>query len=244
MKKLFAIIAVVAGMLCGKGMTVQAQTLHIGENDSKTYYAPVYATWADKYYCSQILYFESELSSMKNKEITKLAFFLRKVNSSDYEHVQIRLKKVDFDAFESTDYVSVEDAVLVYEGSLPASSTMELEVTLSKTFVYEGGTLMVDVRKTEEGGGYAPTSGDAGRFQSTYFEGQSLVLYNYNNTSFPEKATNTSGNRPDIAFTYQGGPTGIESVQHSAVSYQKRIENGMLVIEKDGVKYNAIGTKL
>ena len=244
MKQFILSTVILAGLLCGRSLTIQSQTLRIGENDSKTYYAPVYATWADKYYCSQILYLESELSSMTNKEITNLAFFLRKLNSSDYEHVQIRLKKVDFDAFASTDYQSVEDAVLVYEGSLPSSTTTELEVALSNTFVYEGGNLLVDVRKTEAGGGYAPSSGDAGRFQSTFHEGQSLVLYNYGKESFPDKATGTSGNRPDIQFTFKDASQGVEDVQSSSMRYQKRIENGVLVIEKGGVRYNAIGTKL
>ena len=38
--------------------------------------------------------------------------------------------------------------------------------------------------------------------------------------------------------------TGVESIQQSAVSSQKFIENGQLVIIKNGVKYNAQGAKL
>ncbi|MBR6830187.1 MAG: hypothetical protein IKM83_06205, partial [Paludibacteraceae bacterium] len=38
--------------------------------------------------------------------------------------------------------------------------------------------------------------------------------------------------------------TGVESIQHSAVSSQKFIENGVLYIIKNGVKYNAMGQEV
>ena len=39
-------------------------------------------------------------------------------------------------------------------------------------------------------------------------------------------------------------PTGMESIQPSAISSQKVIENGMLIIEKAGVRYNVMGQKV
>lgn len=200
MKKIITLCVVALATL-----SLQAQTLRIGENNSKMDYAPVYSTWADKYYCSQIIYNATELTAMQGKEITKLAFFLKAAigNNKDYEHVEIRLMSVSYDVFSSTSYESIDNAVLVFNGTLPASTQTELEVTLENPYLYESGNLLVDVRKTENGGGYAPsTDKNAGRFQSSFNEGYYTVLYGYSSSSVPTSGTQ-SGNRPDIKFTYQ-----------------------------------------
>lgn len=182
-------------------MQAESQVLKIGTNDSQTYYAPVYATWADKYYCSQILYPDSLLTDLNGQQITHLAFFLRAVNSNgDYANVQIRIKEVDYIEFAEAAYVSIDDATLVYEGSLPSSSSTDLTVELDAPYEYQGGTLLIDVRKTVTGGAYAPTTGNKGRFQSTSNSGYT-VLYNYGSSAFPTTASR-SANRPDIKFTY------------------------------------------
>lgn len=184
-------------------LSVSAGELKIGENDSQTYYAPVYATWADSYYCSQILYSANELSALQGQQITHLAFFLRAINpNGDYSNVEIRFKEVDYTAFSEAAYVSVDDAVLVYDGSLPSGSATELTVELIAPYAYQGGTLLVDVRKTVKGGAYAPSSGSGskGRFQSTSGTDYT-VLYNYDKAALPTSASRTT-NRPDIKFTY------------------------------------------
>lgn len=202
MKNIYSILLLAA--LCFGNMQAEESVLKIGENDSQTYYAPVYATWADSYYCSQILYSATELSAMKDLQITKLAFFLRAKNTNgDYAKVQIRFMEVNYDAFTENSYVASDDATLVYEGSLPAGSGTTLEVELSAPFEYKGGNLLVDVRKTEKGGAYAPTSGSAGRFQATYGS-KYTVLYNYGKDAFPTSAYRTV-TRPDIQFTYGDG---------------------------------------
>ena len=184
-------------------LSLSAGELKIGENDSQTYYAPVYATWADSYYCSQILYSATELSALQGQQITHLAFFLRAMNpNGDYSNVEIRFKEVDYTAFSEAAYVSVDDAVLVYDGSLPSGSATELTVELIAPYAYQGGTLLVDVRKTVKGGAYAPSSGSGskGRFQSTSGNDYT-VLYNYDKAALPTSASRTT-NRPDIKFTY------------------------------------------
>lgn len=201
MKKSNLFIALMAAMFCLQSTALTAGELKIGENDSQTYYAPVYATWADKYYCSQILYSASELSDLNGQQITKLEFFLRATTGGgNYEKVQIRIKEVTYAAFESAEYESVDDATLVFEGTLLAGSETVLEAVLDEPYVYEGGNLLIDVRKIEAGGGYAPTSGNKGRFQATYGS-EYTVLYNYGNSAFPTTCSR-SMNRPDIRFTY------------------------------------------
>ena len=201
MKKTTLLMLAMAAMMTA---SVQAGELKIGENDSQSSYAPIYVTWADKYYCSQILYPASELSALSGQQIDKLAFFLRAtISSGSYDYVQIRFKEVNFDEFEEAAYVAIDDATLVYEGSLPASESTTLEVDLIAPYIYQGGTLLVDVRKTQEGGSYAPSSGNKGRFQSTSCTTYT-VLYNYGSSSFPTSASR-SANRPDIKFTYSEG---------------------------------------
>ncbi len=208
MKKIYSILLLAVLCLSGTMQADDAKVLRIGTNDSQTSYAPVYVTWADGYYCSQILYTAAELSDMKDANITKLAFFLRATtgNGKDYEKVQIRLKEVDYTAFEGsqTSFALIDDATLVFEGTLKASTETTLEVTLAEPYAYQGGTLLVDVRKTEEGGGYAPSSGNKGRFQSTSTTDYTL-MYNYGSSSFPT-TSKTSVNRPDIQFTYEAAP--------------------------------------
>lgn len=199
MKKIFTLFAVLFAAI-----SLSAGELKIGTNDSQSSYAPVYVTWADAYYCSQILYSASELEALEGQKITHLAFLLRAVNTGgDYADVQIRFKEVNFDAFEEAAYVAIDDAVLVYEGALPAGSSTDLNVELAEPYEYQGGTLLVDVRKTVKGGAYAPISGNAGRFQSTSGANYT-VLYNYGSSSFPTSASR-SANRPDIRFTYEEG---------------------------------------
>lgn len=232
MKKIYSILLLAALCFCGN-MQAEESVLKIGTNDSQSAYAPVYVTWADAYYCSQILYSASELSAMNGSKITKLAFFLRAVNTNgDYSSVQIRFLEVDYDAFADASYVAIDDATLVYEGSLPAGNKTTLEVELSAPFEYKGGNLLVDVRKTEKGGKYAPTSGTAGRFQATYGSTYT-VLYNYGNNSFPTSASRTT-TRPDIQFTYGDGVAVTCAAVGAPVASEITATSATLTWEKAG----------
>ena len=231
MKKIFTLFAVAFAAL-----SVYAGELKIGTNDSQTYYAPVYATWADKYYCSQILYPDSLLTDLNGQQITHLAFFLRAVNSSgDYANVQIRIKEVDFIEFAEAAYVSIDDATLVYEGSLPSGSSTDLPVELDAPYEYQGGTLLIDVRKTVTGGACAPNSGNKGRFQSTSNSGYT-VLYNYGSSAFPTTASR-SANRPDIKFTYTEAAAVTCAKITSLAASDITANSATLTWESDAEKY-------
>lgn len=240
MKKFFTLFAVLCAAISLKAVEAE---LKIGVNDASTYYAPVYSTWADKYYTSQILYKASELTELQDATITQLAFFLRAENTNgDFEKVQIRLKEVDFDEFSSKDYIDIADAVLVFEGALPAQSQTRLDVVFNAPYEYKGGTILVDVRKTEEGGAYAPTSGQKGRFQASYNMNNS-VIYNYGKDGLPDPSFNAVGStRPDISFTYEKEES-HEAITNTELPAERRkyIQNGILVIEHNGQVINAQG---
>ncbi len=211
-KKLYLSLTLLTALLCFGTSNAWGETLHLGNNGSALYGCPVYATQADKYYCSQTVYPATSLSAMANKQITHLTFFLRAVNpNGDYASVQIRLLEVEYDALAtstgSKSFKSIEGATLVYEGSLPASTTTDLEVELDEPFAYGGGNLLIDVRKTVTGGSAAPTSSSGGKGR---FKGSStttyVCLYNYNGSALPTTGTPLNY-YPDITFTYEdGGP--------------------------------------
>ena len=222
-------------------LSLSAGELKIGENDSQTYYAPVYATWADSYYCSQILYSATELSALQGQQITHLAFFLRAMNpNGDYANVEIRFKEVDYTAFSEAAYVSVDDAVLVYDGSLPSGSATELTVELIAPYAYQGGTLLVDVRKTVKGGAYAPSSGSGskGRFQSTSGTDYT-VLYNYDKAALPTSASRTT-NRPDIKFTYSEAAAGTCPKVSTLAASALTVNNATLTWESEAENFQFV----
>ena len=52
----------------------------------------------------------------------------------------------------------------------------------------------------------------------------------------------TDGTNEIELYTREAAPTAVENVE--VVKVNKVIENGMLIIEKNGVRYNALGQKL
>lgn len=181
---------------------VFGETLPIGSADSQQAYAPLYNTWADSYFISQIIYSSTELSALNGKQITKIKFTLAsKYDRGDAKRIQVRFKEVSYNAFAGTSYESIEGATLVQTGNWPTSSSTTIELTLSEPYVYEGGNLLIDVRKVDKvsGDGYASSS--KGKFRAT--SGSSYnVLYNYNGSALPTSGTRST-TRPDITFTYE-----------------------------------------
>ena len=208
-KKFYLSILTLTALLCFGTANAWGETLHLGSNGSALVGCPVYATQADRMYCSQTVYPAASLAAMTNKSITHLTYFLRALNpNGDYSSVQIRLLEVDYDVLAtstgSKSFKSIEGATLVFEGTLPASTTTELEVEFSEPFAYSGGNLLIDVRKTVTGGSYAPSSssGGKGRFQGTSVSTY-VGLYAYG-TTFPTTGTPLTY-YPDITFTYEDG---------------------------------------
>ena len=64
----------------------------------------------------------------------------------------------------------------------------------------------------------------------------------YANTSYYVNACGSKMSLAAVAFETEAVTTAVENVE--AVKVNKVIENGMLIIEKNGVRYNALGQKL
>ena len=236
MKKMYVIFAAVV-----LAVSMYAGELTIGSKDSSCKYAPVYGDQGDRLFCSQVIYTAEELSALKDRKITKLAFEQRKLSNNDWSNIQISLKEVDFKAFENTDFVSIDGATLIFSGTVAGSADVMVEFVLETPFEYHGGNLLLDSRKTEAGGGYSNTQWRG--FYAT--EGAAYqVLSGYSSgSSMPETGVRTYA-RPDVTISYDGPETGIENVQNGTIQSTKIIEDGQLVIIKNGVKYNALGSIL
>lgn len=205
MKQIYSLILFTALAFSG---IVKAEDLTVGHGNTSLVGMPVYASNAANYYCSQTVYDADSLKDMKNMLITKLTYTLKAVNNNgNYENVQIRLLEVEYNTLatstSSVAYKSIDGATLVFQGTMPASESTTIELTLSVPFLYKGGHLLVDTRKTEKGGGTAPTSssGSIGRFTGTATPGYT-TLYATTNYELP-----TSGKPaayiPNIIFTYE-----------------------------------------
>ena len=233
MKKIFTFVVVALA-----AMTLNAEELSLGSNDSSCKYAPVYGVQGDRVHCSQVIYTADELEAIKGGKITKLTFVQRSKSNNDWSGISISLKEVDFDAFESTEFVSIDGATVIYSNNIKAKESLEVVLELATPFEYKGGNLLLDSRKTVAGGTYSSSSwkGFNATEQSSY---RVNSAYNSSGT-FPTEGVRSYG-RPDVTITYvPAETTAIDNVEAEQTTV-KRFENGQLVIIRDGVKYNAIG---
>lgn len=85
---------------------------------------------------------------------------------------------------------------------------------------------------------------ETGTFQ---IEGSGLLLFvsAFSKQETEVSATDANGTKYDFTVYYADGiATGMESIQTSDIRSQKLIENGQVIIMKNGVKYNALGTQV
>lgn len=83
--------------------------------------------------------------------------------------------------------------------------------------------------------------GTSGGVTNAWFLVSGTVTISNNGQNIAVAATNSNGNT--INYTFVNGPQAVENVE-GVVKAMKSIKNGQLVIEKNGVEYNAQGAKL
>lgn len=83
--------------------------------------------------------------------------------------------------------------------------------------------------------------GTSGGFTNAWFLVSGTVTISNNGQNIAVVATNSNGNT--VNYTFTNAPQAVENVE-GAVKAVKSIKNGQLVIEKNGVEYNAQGAKL
>ena len=221
-------------------MNISAEELQIGSHDSSSKYAPIYGDQADRLFISQVIYTADELSEIAGHEITKLTFELRtQASTCDWSEISVRAKEVDFTAFSGSEFASIEGATAIFSGTVIGSASTTVEIELAQPFVYEGGNLLLDFRKTTPGGSY---SRNWKGFYATQVSDYRVISKYSSSSAMPEEGVR-SLDRPDITITYLAGEQAIELTEVNAGAV-KRIENGQLIVIKNGVKYNAIGATI
>ena len=198
-KNLASFFVICLSFLCGFCGSVKGETLSIGNNDTGLQYLPIYANQADRLYIDQFIYSSGQLSSMNGKKITKMSFPYRTAAGISFSSVQVRLKEIPESSFASTSFLSISGATTVYSGTVTATSTTVV-ITFSTPYIYNGGNLLVDIRKTVGGGSYA--TGTNGKGKATV-AGSYVSIYAYTSSSTMPTTGNRSEYRPDVTFTYQ-----------------------------------------
>ena len=167
-------------------------TVHSGTTTNS--YVPVYGYYADAYLKCEMVYPASDLTDMNGMEIEKMTFYANSAVAAAWTATfQVFLKEVDdatISAFSGTD-----DATIVYEGTLDAtSSSMDIEFT--ESYNYGGGNLLVGVYLTETGN-YKSVS-----WLGETVTGASVQGYSYSGLS---SVSPTQRNfLPMVTFTYSG----------------------------------------
>ena len=223
MKKLYSFFVLFTLLFCYTGNVWGGTSpLNIGSNDSSSDYAPLYRTWTDAYFISQQIYSATELSDLEGKQITKITFKLKTVyGNGNAKRIQVRFKEVNYDEFSTASYESIDGATLVHSGDWPTSTSTTIELTLTEPYVYEGGNLLIDVRKVDKvsGDGYGGSS--SGKACATYGS-KNNVVYNYGSSALPTTCSRST-TRPDISFAYEDVPAGgckkPKSLAKSAVTH-------------------------
>ena len=213
LKKINSFLILLTALLCFGAANAWGETLPIGSNDTYNIYAPVYCNQADNMFCSQIVYPASELTALVGKQITHLTFSQKVSSSSDWSNIETRIKEVDYANFGTASgsqaFESMEGIDYLHKGTWNSSTGTTVTIELSEPYVYQGGNILIDVRKTVTGGGYSTgtSSKTTGRACATYIYSSYSVLYAYSGSAFPSTGTRNM-NRPDITFTYEDAAAG------------------------------------
>ena len=138
------------------------ETVVIGDPDATTTQYTVPINMFYHYSLTQQIYTADEIGMAGS--ITSIAFEYTNTSSFSMENVQLYMKNVDKDNFETTtDMVDLTDAVLVWEGTFAADGAGWVTLELDTPFEYDGtSNLLVS--------GFDPTNGYPGsafKFRTT-----------------------------------------------------------------------------
>lgn len=206
----------------------------------KTYYVPVDLKGA-----------MVEEDPAEGDEQSDLTVTLQKVNLVDYGW------NFDFSASNEEGYelvlmfswgVSLEDGKLP-AGELPISADQDIDARIVPSIeIPEGGYGPGPLSLEDEGEEETPVPDgsyitDGEKFWFLY-EGSATIAYNEEGAlQMVINAKNTAGNVLTITIDEDPSLTGCENAE-AAVKVVKAVENGQLIINRGGEKYNVVGAKL
>lgn len=206
---------------------------------------PVESYNNDSYVHHQLIYPASLLEGLKGSTISALTFHVSTPASKTIDGVyNVSLAVVAEDHFDGGwgGSYSYNDATLtaVYQGAIDGSQET-VTLSFSTPFAYAEGNLLVDIQTETKGSNYA----------DAYYAGMETEAVQSvragNSFSMPTQPFGGDAFLPKTTFTYtEGSATGIEAVesQKSKVESRKTLRDGVMVIEHNGVEYNAQGAAL
>lgn len=154
----FMFLAIAFGML-------KAQNLEIAvvANSDGCYnqYAPICGYYVDEYMRSQTIYPASMLTELVGKEIHGLRYYIvtpvSEVMEGTFETLIGVVEEQSFDVpWSSVDFVDVEGFATVYSGPFDCTDSV-VTIMFSEPFLYTGGNLLIENRKTTQNNWQAPT---------------------------------------------------------------------------------------
>lgn len=215
---LLMILTVGVGNVFGDELTV-------ADGTKTTYQTPVYGYNCDKYVRSQILYPASMLTSMNGNNITAMTFYFETPSSNALSSTfQLYLKEVASSTTTlSTTWTDMTGATKVFEGTIEANNntTKTLVIEFDTPFMYNGGSLVFDLKNTASGGSYAPKK--YGEYTCVFYGRKAAADESSTLTGYASSATITPTRgdiRPKTTFIYEaaGSASCLKPAISSAVA--------------------------
>lgn len=216
MKKLrLFIMMLMAAML---PLAVQAQsTLTVNDGTATNSNVPIYGLYVDSYLKCEYVIPASELEDMGvGASISAMTFYLSSTASASWgsANFQVFMKEVAATTIDA--FTGLDDATLVYEGSLDGTQS-EMTVDFTTNYTYNGGNLLVGFYNTV-----------IGTYKSASFYGVSATgacVQGYSGSSLADVSPTQRNFLPKTTFTYSGGapvacarPTELEFSNLTATS--------------------------
>lgn len=184
------------------------ETLTVADGTKTTYQTPVYGYNCDKYVRSQIIYPASMLTSMSGNNITAMTFYFETPSSAALTSTfQLYLKEVASSTTAlSTSWTDMTSATKVFEGTIEANNTTTntLVIEFDTPFLYNGGSLVFDLKNTASGGSYAAKKW--GEYTCVFYGRKAAADENSTLAGYATSATITPSLghiRPKTTFTYE-----------------------------------------
>jgi hypothetical protein len=242
MKKIFTLMVAALAAFSWTAQEAHAAELLVADGSATNEKCPIESYNNDCYVHHQLIYPASLLEGMKGSTVSALTFYVNTVAGKTIDGVyNVGLAVVEDDHFDGGAYgtsYSYNEAALtaVYQGVIDGSQET-VTLTFSTPFAYTEGNLLVDIR-TETKGANAKDAVFAGMETEAIQSVRAFYMLN-----MPSQPTGGDAFLPKTTFTYtENNATGVEKVQSDKVQSTKVFENGVLVIEHNGMKYNAQGS--
>ena len=180
-----------------------------GDHDGRL---PVYGIYVGAYQRCEFVMASELLPGMTGVKINKLTFYVQDGAQRTYiGNCKVFMKEVPFKEFTTKTYAGIEDATVVYEGRLDATSET-MEVALTTPYEYKGGNLLIGMYVTEKSG-----SGGSVRFFGKKTN-QHTGLSSYSYDSFKEVDDDLSkvyvNFLPTMTFDCENAPHAIAYNSH------------------------------